>query len=139
MAARVFLVFLFAGAFGCQAAVNGQTGGMDGGSSEITYPAQGPDAASLTRIAISEIMYHPVLENAADDNHEFVEIFNPTESSLGLGGWKLHIGKADRFVFPAEARIEPRQYLVIAKNKKALANTYQIPPAALFGDYAGQL
>src|SRR3954470_6248273 len=40
-------------------------------------------------LVISEIMYRPVDENAAVDNHEFIEIFNPDKAAVDLSGWTL--------------------------------------------------
>lgn len=36
-----------------------------------------PNANAPSSIVFSEIMYHPVSEDAAEDNHEFIEISIP--------------------------------------------------------------
>ena len=76
----------------------------------VLTPAQLP--------VISEIMYHPVDENAPDDNHEFVEIYNRGDAALDLTGWQLTGGV--KFTFPAGASLPAHAYKVIAKNKAAL-------------------
>src|SRR5262245_45527507 len=42
--------------------------------------ATGPDALSpsAARVLITEIMYHPVVDDAPDSSYEFVEIYNAT-------------------------------------------------------------
>src|SRR5262245_1325092 len=79
-----------AGVLGC--------GGLDGESSdgaESVVEAEadgGSEAASAVivgGVVISEIMYHPVLENSDTDTHEFVEIFNRSEVPVALAGWQL--------------------------------------------------
>src|SRR5437762_1732633 len=92
MAYRLHALSLLAGAL---ATVAGCEGGIitlldpprvDGGSPgspdlAAPVPAKPP--------VLSEIMYHPVAENAADDNHEFIEIHNPGDAALDLSGWSI--------------------------------------------------
>src|SRR5437016_3400195 len=107
---------------------NGPGPGGDGGA--------GPVSAS---VLISEIMYHPVQENAPEDNHEFVEIYNREDGAVDLTGWRL-TGEI-KFTFPAGATIPAHGYRVIAKNRAALAAvaTYQLSAADLLGDYPANL
>jgi len=97
-------------------------------------PGEGPRA-----LLISEIMYHPVAENAAVDNHEFVEIHNAGAAAVALAGWKLAGDIA--FTFPAGAAIKAGEYKVIAKNRRMLAaiKEYGLSTDDLFGDYDGEL
>jgi hypothetical protein len=90
-------------------------------------------------VVISEIMYHPVQENAFDDNHEFIELHNRTAATISLAGWTL-AGQVT-FTFPAGATISPHGYLVVARNKIALAavTTYGLDVADVIGDYTGNL
>lgn len=90
-------------------------------------------------VLISELMYHPVEENAAVDNHEFIEIHNRSDAAVDLSGWKL--GGMLSFTFPAGASIPANGYKVIAKNKAALAGvtSYMLNLAELHGDYGGEL
>src|SRR5262245_57798212 len=43
-------------------------------------------------VVITELMFHPVLENADSENHEFVEIFNRSDAAVVLDDWKLPSG-----------------------------------------------
>jgi spore coat protein CotH len=97
----------------------------------ILPPASGP-------LVISEIMYHPVLEEDFIDWHEFVEIHNPTSDTVSLDGWKLEGGIA--YTFPAGAAIAPGAYLVVARHRPSLLAVYPgVDQAAVLGDYQGEL
>jgi hypothetical protein len=93
------------------------------------------------RVAISEIMYHPVLANPDDNDHEFLELFNPGTAPVAIGNWKL-AGEV-QFTFPAGTSIAPGQYLVVAKNRAKLLALpkYDLGPIAaqVLGDYTGAL
>src|SRR5262245_37777549 len=65
-------------------------------------------AAAQPRVAISEIMYHPVerpafnadggpLLDLSKDVHEFVELHNPGARTISLKGWRLSGGISYRF------------------------------------------
>jgi hypothetical protein len=92
----------------------------------------------LGAVVINELMYHPVAEDADEDNHEFVELYNRSAAPVALAGWKLQ-GDVT-FTFPATT-LEPGKYVVIAKNKKALTalTKYMLDAAGVIGDYTGQL
>src|SRR5262245_10237852 len=104
---------------GGDAAANGGAGGGgtgqlgDAGSTPVVSgsPVEAP-APETGAVVISEIMYHPVLENAAEDNHEFVELYNRSPAAVSLAGWKL-AGNIS-FTFPPGTSIGPGQYLVVA-------------------------
>ena len=51
-------------------------------------PPVGPQSTP-PRVVISELMYHPVGEQTAQEEHEFVELHNPGTSAVNLSGWKL--------------------------------------------------
>lgn len=95
-----------------------------------------PDTAN---VIISEVMYHPVKEEADEDFHEFVEIYNRGAAAVSLRGWKLEATGGMTFTFPDDARIEPKQYRVIAKDPKKLAAVYGLMEATLLGPYKGEL
>lgn len=90
-------------------------------------------------VRISEVMYHPVDENAAQEHHEYVELFNRGEGDADLSGWQL-TGDV-QYTFPAGTRLPAGGYLVIAKNRTALLtiSNYQVNPSLVLGDYAGEL
>jgi hypothetical protein len=92
------------------------------------------------RVVISEIMYHPVLEEAADD-HEFLELHNPEREVVDIGGWRLLIDRRESFTFPEGTVLGPGQYRVLARNREKLARlpAYALAADSLLGDYQGQL
>src|SRR5262245_13220975 len=82
-----------------------------------------PASTSRAQILITEIMYHPVEEPAAnadgtpvmdlyDDVHEFIELHNSGTAAVSLAGWELTGGV--NFVFPVGAVITPGAYIVVA-------------------------
>ena len=99
--------------------------------------ALAPDAPSA--VLISEIMYHPVLEDDTTDRHEFVELHNRSDAVVDLSGWKL-AGEID-FTFPSGASIPAGGFLVVAKDRRALAAVpgYALAFEGLWGDYAREL
>ena len=63
---------------------------------------------SKPNVRVSEVMYHPVLEESIEDDHEFVEIFNAGAEPVPLEGWRLVGGI--RYTFPAGAALDAGQY-----------------------------
>jgi hypothetical protein len=118
-------------------------GAGDGGPDRDALGDAGLEAgeSGSPRVAFSEIMYHPVGSNTDDNNHEFVEIYNPGAAAVDLSGWKL--GGEVQFTFPAGVAIAPGQYLVVAKKRTRLLALPKYQLAALadlvLGDYAGAL
>jgi hypothetical protein len=106
-------------------------GGGDGPATPVTAP----------RVAISEIMYHPVLANLDDNRHEFIELHNAGAEPVNLGGWRLE-GEV-RFTFAAGSTLAAGQYLVVARNRAALLElpAYGLQAVAdrVLGDYTGAL
>ena len=90
-------------------------------------------------VVINEIMYEhmPVyaVNSVSPDPEEWVELYNRSESLVSLEGWNLK-GGAD-FLFPAGTSIPAGGYLVVAKNKLALAAKY--PGITIVGDWSGGL
>lgn len=95
--------------------------------------------ATTDAIIINEIMYeHMPVYAVADvtpDPEEWVELYNRTASIVSLEGWHLK-GGAD-FAFPTGTSIPAGEYLVVAKNKLALAAKY--PGITIVGDWSGGL
>lgn len=113
---------------GCWLAATGGCGAGDIGSS-----------VGIPRVRISEVMYHPVDENAPQENHEYVEIFNNGTGEADLSGWKL---SGDiQYTFPTGTLVPAGGFKVIAKNRTALLtiSAYQINPSDVLGDYSGEL
>ena len=73
-------------------------------------------------VLISEIMYHPLSDKAAD---EYVEIYNSGVSTVDISNWCFD---GVNFCFPgAGATIDPSQFLVIAKDAVQFNATYGLP------------
>ncbi|TWT85199.1 Inner spore coat protein H [Posidoniimonas polymericola] len=75
-------------------------------------------SAVSSKVAISEIMYHPASNVDAD---EFIEIYNGESTVLNLTGWSL--SGAISFDFPAVS-LQPGQYLAVASDLAAFAANY---------------
>jgi len=87
-------------------------------------------------LRITEIMYHPVLEENYDDRHEFVEIHNPGTAAVSLEGWRLN---GTGYDFPAGTQLDAGAFVVIAKDPDALIARYGLDAALVLGPYDGQL
>ena len=88
------------------------------------------------RVLISEIMYHPVLEDDLVDNHEFVELYSLEDNDVDLSGWRL---SGSGFLFPPGSSISAGEYVVVAKNPSALIAEYGLAPSLVLGGYPGVL
>ena len=90
-------------------------------------------------VVFTEIMYHPVLETDAGEEHEFLEIHNRGGEPVSLAGWQ--IGGGVRFRFAEGTTLPAGGYLVIARNRTRLLelDRYALDPARVLGDYQGQL
>ena len=103
-------------------------------------PDRMTDAAPPTpTVVFSEIMYHPVLENDYEDQHEFIELHNRADFPFDVSGWKL--GGDVTFTFPAGTAIPARGFALVARNRTALqaVSAHALDPATLHGNYTGQL
>ncbi|HVY70283.1 MAG TPA: lamin tail domain-containing protein, partial [Verrucomicrobiae bacterium] len=84
-------------------------------------------------VAISEIMYHPAVTNAA-----YIELLNTSAlTSQSLAGFRLVCSNMSH-AFPAGSILAPGQYMILAQNRAAFASTYgtAIPVA---GEWTGAL
>jgi len=85
-------------------------------------------------LLFSEIQYHPVTEDEAD---EYVEIHNRSNVRVALDGFRIRGGiKMD---FPLGAAIGPGGYVVAAKDPPRICSKYGTPRAAVFGPFSGTL
>jgi len=115
--------------------VPGEEGAFGGSPLEpSTVSACPPVEPERPPIRISEIMYHPVLEEDYEDRHEFLEIANAGDSPVDLTGWRI-VGGID-FTFPARS-IAPGDYLVVAFDREALleVSEYGLSADKVIGDY----
>ena len=96
-------------------------------------------------IVINEIMYHfpPNHENPhadppvawAENDEEWIELFNRSEDTVDLSGWRLDGGIG--FDFPENTMMAPGTFLVVARDGEALRIKY--PEISVLGDYSGGL
>jgi hypothetical protein len=89
-------------------------------------------SSRLPAIVISEIMYHPQTDEA---HNEFVEIYNEQATRLDIGRWQFNEGID--FVFPAGTMLEPRSYLVIARDPATITSRYGV--TNVVGPFSGAL
>ena len=69
-------------------------------------------AAEVGPIIITEIMYNP---HDADDGQEWVEIYNPTASSVSLAGWYLQNGNGQTTTFATGTTLAARSLAISRK------------------------
>lgn len=81
------------------------------------------------QLLISEIMYDDSLSLVG----EFIEIYNPGANSVALSGYSI-IGSID-FEFPSGSRINPGEYIIIARN----ASLFISPSFQVFQWASGKL
>jgi spore coat protein CotH len=115
------------------------TGGTSDTDDTDDTSTDGGEQPPPARILFSEVMYHPVLEDAFDDHHEFVEIHNPGSEPVQLDDWR--IGGGVSFTFGPNTSIDPGGYLVIAKDPDALlaVGAYALSAPQVVGPYLGAL
>src|SRR5262245_23457085 len=109
---------------GCSGRLSGGHGSDGGGDPDA--PVAPPEA----RLRISEVLYHPVEEDAFEDRHEWVEIANAGRDPVTLTGWRL-TAETVAYDFPAGQVIEPGAYLVIAKDRARVAAVWGLDPATV--------
>ncbi|MAW11289.1 MAG: hypothetical protein CMO54_05495 [Verrucomicrobiales bacterium] len=86
---------------------------------------------TVLAIVINEIHHNPP-DNTV--RQEFIEIFNPDEDEVNLGGWRL--SGAVNYVFSEEVTIGSGEYLVIAEDPETLRETLNV---SALGPYEGSL
>ncbi len=111
----------------------------DGTAGFAALSAVTPDAVNApprtSPVVISEIMYHPISEDGAD---EYVEIANRGSQPVDLGGWTFTDGID--FEFPTGTVLEAGAYLVVARDRTRLLSTHPaVVPGRVLGDFAGAL
>jgi hypothetical protein len=87
----------------------------DSGSVSVVYNGTAP--SPVGHVVIDEIMYAPVVPNAA-----FVEFYNnSTNTTFDLSGWQL---PELSYTFPNGSELGPVGFLVLANNRAAFAAAY---------------
>ncbi len=84
---------------------------------------------AAARVVISEIHYHPA---SANDDYEYVELYNNSGSALNLVGWEFTNGISFKFLQPTP--LAASEYLVVCKNQERIRSTYGIENVV--GDFA---
>lgn len=81
-------------------------------------------------VRITELMYNPT----GSQDYEFIELYNPGDASVDLAQAAF---EGIEYSFPANARLEPGQVIVLSGNASAFAERY--PGVTLAGVYQGRL
>ncbi len=87
----------------------------------------------LPAVVITEIHYNP----DAGKDLEFVELFNPLTVDIDLGGWRF--GSGLRYEFPVGSLIPAQGYVVVARNRAAVAEAFGLNVAQVLGDHSSSL
>ncbi len=83
-------------------------------------------------IVINELMYHPYENN---DDLEYIELYNRGNVQVDMSGWSF--SKGVDFVFPLGTSLGPDEYLVVARDQRAIYKKYYI--TNIIGDFTGNL
>ncbi len=86
-----------------------------------------PKVHAASGIVINEIMYNPLSDNGDD---EFLELHNPTDSSVDISGWCFTEGIT--VCFDDNTSIEANGYLVISPNADQTQISYGVTPSAIY-------
>jgi hypothetical protein len=71
------------------------------------------EVSALPELVINEIHYNPADSQGADEDYEFIELFNAGSAPVNLAGFSLTDGIS--FTFPADATIAAGEHIVVAK------------------------
>lgn len=76
---------------------------------EPQLPEDPIDPALITHPIITEVLPNPA---GSDAQKEFIELFNPSNQEIDLGGYAIRIGKSleKRYLFPPEANLLPLEH-----------------------------
>jgi hypothetical protein len=102
-----------------------------GASNSVSAVYSGVVPSPVGSVVINEIMFNPSLPGA-----EYVELFNASSNyTYDLSGWDFN-GLA--YTFPGGAVLNPRGYLVLAKDRTAFDIAYG-PSIPVFDQFTGNL
>lgn len=91
---------------------------------------------ALSQLALTEIHYHPQSEGGIDGGElEFIELQNQGTNALDLSGVEI-VGGVE-FAFREDDRLQPGQFVVLARNPTVLATRYK--GLQVFGAFQGKL
>lgn len=86
-------------------------------------------------LTISEIHYHPSVEDTSEDDRlfEFIELKNKGTASLDLSG--VHFSNGISYQFPANSYLDPKAHLVLASNSEKFTERYGFVPFGVYDSY----
>ncbi len=120
---------------------NGVSMGRFPDGAEEFYPLRSPTPAAANAasrihpIAINEIMYAPLSDDARD---QYLELLNQGSEAIDLSGWRLARGVS--FTIPTNTVLGAGQYLVVAKDAARLQTRYPgLTAARVIGNFEGTL
>jgi hypothetical protein len=92
--------------------------------------------SAVPQPALNNIVFNELAPNTANPDAEYVELFNrSTNTMYDLSGWRINgLG----YTFPVGSTLAPRGYLLLARNRLAIANTYGAT-VPVFDTFAGNL
>lgn len=77
---------------------------------------------TLTHIVINEFELNPP---GRDNNLEWIELYNPTQDEINLGGWTITTRYRRTYTFPPDTFIGPNEYLVVTFRGLFFNNRYE--------------
>ena len=104
---------------------------IDSAGLSLEQPLAFQLSPDTSRVVINEVHYNGVNNTVRE---EFVELYNPRETSIDISGWRLE-GGID-FVFPNGSVIQPRGFLVVAQDPATIQRVYSL---AALGPWLGAL
>ncbi len=75
-----------------------------------------PPVADTDHVVINEVYYHVDPSKGADEENEWVELYNPTGSDVNISGWNLCDGNDTCIEIPAGNILPAKGFAVIAKD-----------------------
>lgn len=94
----------------------------DAGAASITVTVEDttPDPPEPGELIFSEMMIDPEL--VADEDGEWVELYNTSGSTLDITGYSFHDDAVDYWVFDASVTVAPHDYMVLCANENPAKN-----------------
>ncbi|ASJ08394.1 hypothetical protein A3L11_03770 [Thermococcus siculi] len=89
-------------------------------------------------VVINEIMYDPPTSMGSDYDYEWIELYNPTDADVAIGGWVLKDAGGGGYTFPQESIIPAGGYVIVARDATAVKGYYvtdgSFDATAVYGD-----
>jgi hypothetical protein len=83
-------------------------------------------------VMLNEVMYHPLLDEAA----EYIELRNTSLNEISIGKWKI---SGVDFQFSASASMAGESLALLAGNREAVVETFNLSEGIIGGEFAGRL